>query len=89
VVYEVHATNADGSESRFEYRPDEPFKEGNPIYHEMASYAVVRVLAEQQERWSRKAQRRSELHASLTHRLRSPDTTCGAGVSAPGSRVTF
>jgi hypothetical protein len=29
------------------------------------------------------------LYASLTCRLRRADTTCGAGVSAPGSCVTF
>jgi hypothetical protein len=45
VVYDVHATNADGSRSRFDYEhQEEALKVGDPIYHEQTIYKVARIL---------------------------------------------
>jgi hypothetical protein len=51
VVYEVRATNADGSDVRFELKRDEPLKEGDPIYQGMTIYTVVRVLHDESNRY--------------------------------------
>jgi len=50
-VYDVHARNADGTESRFEFKRDEPLKVGDAINPVTMSYKVLRILPDESGRY--------------------------------------
>jgi hypothetical protein len=51
MVYDVHATNEDGSEARFEWQQDEPVKVGAYVNAESTSYRVMRILRDETDRY--------------------------------------
>jgi hypothetical protein len=51
MVYEVHATNLGGDESRFEFKRDEPLKPGDLIGAGAMSYTVVRILPDESDQY--------------------------------------
>ena len=51
MVYEVHATNQNGSESTFEYTSDEPLKPGDFVNPGTMVYQVLRILPDESDRY--------------------------------------